>query len=611
MAGLSSGRPAFPGATTGSSVRLALLLVAILVALALVRIAMGWTPLAPDDARYLFVGLSILDGQGAVTPSGDPYLLRSPVYGVALALGSRLVGGDPIDGARVVAVGVSLLGLLGAVRIAWLAAGPGAAVGAALGLAATPLLWQLLPSLRIDLPQTAIVVAVLLLAWRPTTRRWAAAGAVLGIAVLVKETALPLLLLPLALLGLVPAPAVRRLAVVYVAAAVATAGWWWVVVWAVSGRVFPADALALVEARDVAGSLQVPWDALPILVAFVAAWILVLRLARHDPGARLLLAAALGLVPAATYALASGLAARNFAGLSVLSAIALGIAGAALVSAIRSRLAGPSGFDTAPSRAIAALVLGAMILVGVAGPVLGQRAVRPPPSDRLTNGLVAWVGANVANGGRVVMTFREREEVALRRFGQTEVDLLAVRRVDANVPPERFIWMGLRDRQLFGYPRDGWVATLTDPPAAFLLLVGPHPFTPTDLLGDHPDPAVAGLTRVATMEADDDRADIFRIDPNDVRDGTTALPLHLSAEAALAWLDLAAGPAAVDRLVAARPVITAGDVGALMTRLGDRACAQPGGLAGARIQPAGTCAGSAVLRGRTGPKDPPDHPTGL
>ena len=52
-----------------------------IVGLALARIAGGWAALAPDDARYLFVGLSILDGQGAVTPGGDPYLMRSPVYG--------------------------------------------------------------------------------------------------------------------------------------------------------------------------------------------------------------------------------------------------------------------------------------------------------------------------------------------------------------------------------------------------------------------------------------------------------------------------------------------------------------------------------------------------
>src|SRR6185503_3514033 len=104
------------------------------------------------------------------------YLLRSPVYGVAMAVGSRLVGGDPLVGAHTVVVVLSLLGLLGAVRVAWLAAGPGGAAGTAIALVATPLIWQLLPSLRIDLPQTALVVGILLLAWRPTTRRWAAAG---------------------------------------------------------------------------------------------------------------------------------------------------------------------------------------------------------------------------------------------------------------------------------------------------------------------------------------------------------------------------------------------------------------------------------------------------
>ena len=156
-------------------------LVAALVVLALLRVALGgWAPLAPDDARYLYVGLSILDGHGPVTPSGSTFLLRSPVYGLALATGSTLVGGDPLVGARLVALGLSLLALAGALRLGWLLAGPGGALGTAFALVAAALIWRLMPSLRIDLPQTAAIVATLLAMWRPTTRRWALGGVLLG-----------------------------------------------------------------------------------------------------------------------------------------------------------------------------------------------------------------------------------------------------------------------------------------------------------------------------------------------------------------------------------------------------------------------------------------------
>ena len=565
-------------------------LVAAIVGLALARIAPGWAPLAPDDARYLFVGLSVLDGQGAITPSGGAYLLRSPVYGVAMAVGSWLVGGDPLTGAHVVVVVLSLLGLLSAVRVAWLAAGPGGAVGTAIALVATPLLWQLLPSLRIDLPQTALVIAILLLAWRPTTRRWAAAGVLLGFVVLVKETVLPLLFLPVALLGLVPAPTVRRLAVVYVGAAVATAAWWWVVVWMSIGKVFPMNAFAVVEARDVSAALRLPWTAVSLIAVFAISWGVVALRARRELGARLLLGAAIALSPAALYAAAQSLNARNFAGLAVLSAIAVGIAGATLVAVARPRLQrGYAARANAP--VVAVITLAGVVVVAVAGPVVGQRAVHRPVPDRLTDALVAWIDDHVEDGGRIVMTFREREEIALRRFERTEVGLLDARPVDPAAPPASFIWMGLRDRRLFGYPRTGWVTALTDPPATYLVLVGPHAFTPTDLVVATGGPPVPGLAPAATLDEGDDHADILAIDPTGVGDGTASVPLHLTAAAALAWLDLAAGQDAVGRLLQARPVITSGDVEALLATLGASACSMASLEGQVTIAPAGTCTG--------------------
>lgn len=574
--------------------RVALAAVAIgvaggLIVLCLARISGGWAPLAPDDARYLFVGLSVLDGQGAVTPSGNPYLLRSPVYGVALAIGSRLLGGDPLIGAHLVALAASLLGLLAAVRLAWLIAGPGGAVGTALALTATPLIWQLLPSLRIDLPQTALVLAILLVARRPTIRRWAVAGVLLGLVVLVKETVLPLVFLPVALVGLVPPATLRRLALAYVVCAIATAAWWWAVVWAARGQLFPANALAAVEARDVEGAYRLTRAMLPLLVAFVVGWGVVVWRARQELGARLLVAAAIGLAPATLYAALQSLNARNFAGLAVLSAITVGVAGATLVAAIRPWLARRSG-RSVMSRAGAALCLAAVVAFTLAGPTLGQRSITRTETDVLADSLVAWIAENVPDGGRIVMAFREREETALRRFGRTDVGPLGAKRVELSEPPSEYIWMGLRGEQLFGYPRSGWITALTDPPASYLVLVSPHPFTPVDLLGaSDGGSSVPGLAPVVSLEGEDDRADIFRIDAQLVRDQTNEVPLHLTTDAAMVWLDQAGGSDAVGRLLDARPVVSGEAVEGLLARLGAQACRTPKPDGAVQLGPAGTC----------------------
>ncbi len=589
-----------------SSAALAAGLVIAIVGLALARIAGGWAALAPDDARYLFVGLSVLDGQGAVTPGGDPYLMRSPIYGLALAVGSLVLGGDPLVGARVVALAMALLGLLGAARLGWMIAGPGGGVGVVLALVATPLIWHLLPSLRIDLPQTALVIALLLAASpllaasRPSVRRWAAAGVVLGVLVLVKETALPLLLLPVALVGSVPGPRVLRMAAAYVGAAIVTAGWWWVVVWMASGQVFPANALAVVEARDVEGSLRMASSAVPLLLAFIVGWGVVGWRARQELGARLLLVAGLALTPLTVYAAANGLNARNFAGLAVLSCIAVGIAGAIIVSAARSWLSQPSGphgstgWDRLRPGA-AGLGLGAVLAFALVAPAIGQRSVPGVVTDYLADDLVAWLATNLDDGGRIVMPFREREEMALRRFGSTQVRLLGIQRVDLADPPGTFIWMGLRDAQLFGYSRGVWVSALTDPPATYLVLVSPHPFTPMDLVGAGPtDPSIPGLTPVSTLVDGGDQAEILHIDPTAVRATTNDVPLHLSAEAALAWLDQAgggpSGPREAEaRLLEARPIVSGEGSDALFTRLSDRACRVPAPAAAAQLAPVGTC----------------------
>jgi hypothetical protein len=568
-------------------------LVAALVVLAVLRVALGgWAPLAPDDARYLYVGLSILDGHGPVTPSGSTFLLRSPVYGLALATGSSLVGGDPLIGARLVALGLSLLALCGALRVGWLLAGPGGACGTAFALVAAALLWRLVPSLRIDLPQTAAIVATLLAVWRPTTRRWALGGVVLGLAILVKETALPLLILPVAFLGTVPARRLARLALVFLGAALLTAGWWWLVVWFSTGQVFPLNALSVIEARDVDVALRVDRSTALLLALAIAGWGLVAWRARRDAGARLLLIAAVALAPAALYAASLGLNARNFAGPAVLSAVAVGAGGAWLVADLRMRRArGSPG-----QRQIATIALVGVAIVAVAAPIVGQRDAGRVAPDRIVDELAAWLVANVPQDGRVAMAFREREQMALRLYGRADVAILPIARVEASEPPGDYVWMGLRDRQLFGYRRAAWIDTLNGDlggaarPADVLVLVGPHPFTPRALTSTADVVSGLGLAPAATLDADGDTAEIYRLAAGGATTAS-AVPLHLSADAAGAWLDLAGGDSAAGPLLDARPVVD-GDpdaIDALVHRLGAAACTTPAAEGSIILGPPGTC----------------------
>ena len=563
-------------------------LIAGLAALAAVRIGLdGWASVAPDDARYLYVGLSILHGHGPLDPSGSVYLARSPVYGLLLASGSVLLGGDPLEGARLVALVLAVFGLGVAIRLGWMLAGVGGAVGTAIALVATALVWRLAPSMRIDLAQTAAIVATLWAVWQPTARRWALGGVLLGVSILIKETALPLVILPVALAGFVPTPRVIRLGAVFLGATIATAAWWWIVVWLSSGQVFPLNALAILEARDVAVPLRIGRSAAPLLVAVIGGWSLVAWRARRAAGPRLLLVAGAGLVPAAVYAASLGLNARNYAGLAVLSAVAIGAAGSWAVDALRSEArTEPKG----QRRGAAVIALLAVAVFAVAAPVVGQRDTGRVVPDHLSDDLAGWLAANVADGGRVVMAFREREAMALRRFGKGEVDLLPVTRVRATDPLEGYVWVGLRDRQLFGYTRAGWTAALVDPAADVLVLVGPHPFTPSDLDSDTGRAARLGLTLAAALDEGTDHVAIYRVDPGAAIAGTPDVPTSLSVDAANAWLDLV-GSDGAPRFVAARPVVTGpvDAIGDLVGRLGGAACVVPDVAGSVRVEPAGSC----------------------
>jgi hypothetical protein len=496
-----------------------------LIVIAIGRLAIfGWADVAPDDARYVYVGLSTLDGHGPVTPSGNLFLLRSPAYGIALAAGSAIVGDGPIAGARIVAAFLTIVGLLATVRLAWLLGGPIAAVGSTLALLAIPLIWLLLPTQRIDLPQATGVVAMLLALLRPTPRRWALAGLLFGLTVLVKETILLLAFAPLAYVGNMPGGRLARLWAIYLVSAAAVAGWWWVVVWTQSGAIFPLNAIGVIEARDVGSEIRLDVFRVVLLALMASAWLIVLVAARRDRGLRLLVVAAACLVPPAAYAMLNGLNVRNYAGLAVLSAIAVGVAAASLLARAQAWSSRRN-----VSR-IAVLALAAVL--GVGAVVAGQSRVSNPTESALPGQVVSWLRAESPPGGRVVMTFRYSEIVALELYGDVAVPVLGAVRVDPASPLTDYLWMGLRDRQLFGFKRSTWEAMIGQPGTTALILAGPHPLTPAELMPDLDRGALPGLTRVQSFEADGDWATIYRVVPTSVRAGPTEAPMPGSAGAA-------------------------------------------------------------------------------
>ena len=526
----------------------------LLVATAVVRIlVLGWDALAPDDARYLYVGLSVLDGHGAVTPAGIPYVARSPVYGILLALGGRALGGDVITGAHVAAWAMAVVGLLGAVLLAARLGGAVAAVVAALTLVAMPLPWALLSTLRVDQALGTLVVGLVLVASteRPRARRAAAAGAILGIGVLVKEAALPVAALPVAWAAHGWGRPWLGRAALFALVVVVVAGWWWLVVWNEAGVLFPLNALGVIDARQVdAGPRPGRLDVIVIVAAVVggaAAWAANGARSQREPRLRPLVVAALGLLPAAGYALMTGLAERNYLPLALLTAVAIGTAAPGTIARIRSARLPPR-----LRRGLAAAMVPAVLIAVAAGQVA---AVRPSPSP--LPGLIAAEVRQLSDaGGAVTMPFRERETVALELFGRNPVRSVGTTRVEPSARPGDYVWLGLRDRVLFGITRRDWQAAVGAPDVVVLVIVVPHPLAPAELVPALERPGApdgGGIRAVKVIEAGGS-AHVFAVSPDVAAAEAASLPPHLDATAALAWLALGDGDA-LGRLADAGAVV--------------------------------------------------------
>jgi hypothetical protein len=529
---------------------------ALILAVAGARLlANGWHSVGADDARYLYVGLSVLDGRGAFSEIGELYLWRAPAYGVVLALGARLLDtSDPTLGAHVVAWMLSLAALVAVLRIAWLLEGLRGTLAAAVALLATPLIWDLLPKMRVDPVQAAGLLGTILLLWRPTSRRWLLAGALLGLTILAKESVLLALALPLAWLGALDWRRWSRMTGLFALAAAAVAGWWWLWVWYHERTIFPLNALGIaIERPDTRTYSDDPFG-LVLGTVFVAGWALLMAGHARHPGARLLALAALALVPPTVFAAANLLSARNFVGLALLSCAAVG--GGVPVAArwVGQRL------DRIPQavRRLVAVALAVLLAAALVGQGQGSvPGVTPPPSDELA---ADWLVPRVQPRDRVISTFRGRSYLGARLYGHASVATIPTASLSLDREPADFVWLAARGDQLVGVTRYSWGRAMGRERARFVVVSEPHPLSLAELVPylDRAGESQTGLRLVKTLAMAGSTTRIYSVDPGKATAIAQSMPLHASADALASWIEQGDQAVRVAGLLALEVVVVDG-----------------------------------------------------
>ncbi len=188
---------------TVTAVRLLLpVLMALAIALLLIRAMSGIAgrELTSDESLYLSEAVSIADGRVEYS-SGDPIVHRPPLYPATLAPILRLSGND-VEVARVVPLAYAIGALAALYWLIALLFGRDVAAGAVLlaALAAAPA--KLASGFFVDIPAAmwlmACAAALITARQRESVRWQAAAGALLGLSFLTKETAILWLPLPVA-----------------------------------------------------------------------------------------------------------------------------------------------------------------------------------------------------------------------------------------------------------------------------------------------------------------------------------------------------------------------------------------------------------------------------
>ena len=356
--------------------RIALAIVGASVALFLALFAIqGPAFQTPDDAKYVGLGLNILDGKGLVTDFGAPILYHAPVWPLVLAVPKAWLGLDPFALGHVIEAIAAALSMLFAAALAWRYRPAAGAVTAA-ALLATPYLANLARSAGIDLPATAFVLAYLWVAVvaieRGSARLGLLAGLLFGAGFLIKETVIPFAPVPFlaALLGMVPARTIGRVSAAALLAATVTSAWWFVLYAQLTGQVYRVGGPA--------------WLLVPIGLAVVVVVIVGLALPR-------LSRSALG---QALDARLSGRRSRVLRAVVAWGGLGVWLLGQLAIYAVAPKLSGASIVRLSQLVADVSRYLpqiGMIVAIGVVGALLALRAARSQPVWQLLFAGVAQV----------------------------------------------------------------------------------------------------------------------------------------------------------------------------------------------------------------------------
>ena len=219
-----------------------LLTVGLLLFLCLPALQAGRSPLTSDESLYVAEALNIASGKGLTYPTGEPIVHRAPLYPAMLAATFKAAGAS-LEAAYWLPRLVLIANVLLVFLLARALFGAWAGLCAGVLAAASPYLRGMGTTLFLDGTETAFILGSLLLLWQAEERRSvpvsAASGALLGLAFLVKESAVLLLPLPavLALFFGYRTGWKRSLLAWYGGFAALTA-WWWVWVYAQTGSLF-------------------------------------------------------------------------------------------------------------------------------------------------------------------------------------------------------------------------------------------------------------------------------------------------------------------------------------------------------------------------------------
>jgi len=224
----------------------------------------------PDEAKYIGLGLNILEGRGLVTDFGVRFLLHPPLWPIVLAAGPHWLGLDALSVAHVLEAAFAAGLVLLAASLAWRVR-PAAGALAATILLATPYLATLARTAGIDIPAAVFSLGYLAVASRAyargSIRLGLLAGVLFGIAFLIKETVIPFAPIPFvaAVLGPRPGAVVARVTAATLLSASLLVGPWFVLFASFTGTIYRAGGpawllgpLAILDGLAIALGLAAP-----------------------------------------------------------------------------------------------------------------------------------------------------------------------------------------------------------------------------------------------------------------------------------------------------------------------------------------------------------------